>query len=363
MTRRLRQPACRPRPWARPARRPASWAWAQAGTSLPASSRPPFAPACATSTPRRIYEGGNAERTIGEVLERTRMRKDVYLVTKNGRGKVGGSRAYPTYLARLERQPRAAQDRLRRLLLPPRRRRPRDPVAQRSRRQGRVREAQEVGQDQVLRPELPRPPASRDRHRRRRVRLDRPDHDPVQLPDHECRRHPPRPRRGLQGQPRHRRDEDAGRRGQFREVDAAPKFNEFIEKGFKKQEAAIKTVFADERVHVVVSEMTNRDMLRENMAASRDHTLSLARPEAARRTPPGDLAISTATAAAIIASRPPAESPSPTSCATCATTRSTASASAPASSTRHSRPKPATSPPPTWPPPRPPAPTACRSSS
>ncbi len=29
------------------------------------------------------YEGGNAERVIGEVLERTKMRKDVYLVTKN----------------------------------------------------------------------------------------------------------------------------------------------------------------------------------------------------------------------------------------------------------------------------------------
>ena len=36
------------------------------------------------------YEGGNCEKTLGEVLERTKMRKDVYLVTKNSRGKVGG---------------------------------------------------------------------------------------------------------------------------------------------------------------------------------------------------------------------------------------------------------------------------------
>ena len=43
------------------------------------------------------YEGGNAERRIGEVLERTGLRKEVYLVTKNSRGKVGGSRAYPTF--------------------------------------------------------------------------------------------------------------------------------------------------------------------------------------------------------------------------------------------------------------------------
>ena len=60
------------------------------------------------------------------------------------------------------------------------------------------------------------------------------------------------------------------------------------DKGFKKQAAAIKTVFSDQRVHCVVSEMTNRDMLRENMAASRDHSLTLARPEAARGIPPGD---------------------------------------------------------------------------
>jgi uncharacterized protein len=43
---------------------------------------------------------------------------------------------------------------------------------------------------------------------------------------------------------------------------------EFKEKGFKKEQAAIKAVFSDERIQVVVSEMTNRDMLRENIAAT-----------------------------------------------------------------------------------------------
>jgi predicted aldo/keto reductase-like oxidoreductase len=66
-----------------------------------------------------------------------------------------------------------------------------------------------------------------------------------------------------------------GGAGHFREVDAAPKFNEFIEKGFKKQQAAIKTILADGRMQVVVSEMTNRDMLRENMAACQDGKISL----------------------------------------------------------------------------------------
>jgi uncharacterized protein len=41
-------------------------------------------------------------------------------------------------------------------------------------------------------------------------------------------------------------------------------------KGFKKETAAIKTVWMDDRMQVVVSEMTNRGDLRENIAASRD---------------------------------------------------------------------------------------------
>ena len=42
------------------------------------------------------------------------------------------------------------------------------------------------------------------------------------------------------------------------------------EKGFKKEVAAIKTVWMDERMQVVVSEMTTRSDLRENIAASKD---------------------------------------------------------------------------------------------
>ena len=40
-----------------------------------------------------------------------------------------------------------------------------------------------------------------------------------------------------------------------------------IEKGFSVPQAAIKAVLADERIQVVVSEMTNRDQLKENSAA------------------------------------------------------------------------------------------------
>jgi predicted aldo/keto reductase-like oxidoreductase len=60
-----------------------------------------------------------------------------------------------------------------------------------------------------------------------------------------------------------------GGAGSFKEVAPSPKYTQFIEKGFKPEMAAIKTVFTDERFHVVVSEMTNRDMLRDNTEATR----------------------------------------------------------------------------------------------
>jgi predicted aldo/keto reductase-like oxidoreductase len=62
-----------------------------------------------------------------------------------------------------------------------------------------------------------------------------------------------------------------GGAGHFQEQNAdrySPSFRSFVDKGFNPHQAAIKSVFADERIHAVVSEMTNRDMLRENMAAA-----------------------------------------------------------------------------------------------
>lgn len=53
-------------------------------------------------------------------------------------------------------------------------------------------------------------------------------------------------------------------------VNFPEKMKALREKGFKKEVAAIKTVWMDDRMQVVVSEMTNRGDLRENIAASRD---------------------------------------------------------------------------------------------
>jgi uncharacterized protein len=49
-----------------------------------------------------------------------------------------------------------------------------------------------------------------------------------------------------------------------------PRLSAAAEKGFNKHQAAIKAVFGDGRFQVVVSEMTNRDQLRDNMAAARE---------------------------------------------------------------------------------------------
>lgn len=45
---------------------------------------------------------------------------------------------------------------------------------------------------------------------------------------------------------------------------------EMVEKGFKREAAALKTVWQDGRMQVIVSEMTNRDQVRENVAASKE---------------------------------------------------------------------------------------------
>jgi len=53
-----------------------------------------------------------------------------------------------------------------------------------------------------------------------------------------------------------------------RDLARFPKLAAPVEKGFNKNQAAIKTVFGDERFQVVVSEMTNREMLKENIVTA-----------------------------------------------------------------------------------------------
>ena len=66
------------------------------------------------------YKNTVAEKVIGEVLERTNMRKDVYLVSKCNKYQRPGRRGAQGLRDSPRRQPRTAQDRPRRLLLHPR---------------------------------------------------------------------------------------------------------------------------------------------------------------------------------------------------------------------------------------------------
>jgi len=221
------------------------------------------------------YEGGNVEKTLGVVLERTKMRKDVYLVTKNSRGKVGGSRAFSTFEKRLT----ASLERLRTdyidcyylhgvdgreigLL--------RDPdvkaAFEKLKKSGKIRFCGLSCHDPRL-PEIVTAAAESGWM------------DQIMIQYNYRTMNTDAVRRALDAASKANLAivamKTQGGAGHFPEAAAAPQFKEFVDKGFKQQAAAIKTVFSDQRVHAVVSEMTNRDQLRENMASSRDHTVTM----------------------------------------------------------------------------------------
>jgi predicted aldo/keto reductase-like oxidoreductase len=219
------------------------------------------------------YERGKCERTLGEVLERTKMRKDVYLVTKTGR-KVGGPGAFKNY----EQHLNASLERLRTdyvdsyylhgvagpeipLL--------RDPDVQAAfeklKKSGKIRFCGLSCHDRRL-PEIVTAAAECGWL------------DQIMIQYNYRTMGSDDVRRALDAASQANLGivamKSQGGAGSFREGKDSPRFQEFLDKRFKKEQAAIKTVFTDHRIHLVVSEMTNRDMLRENIAAAIDHTLS-----------------------------------------------------------------------------------------
>jgi predicted aldo/keto reductase-like oxidoreductase len=221
------------------------------------------------------YEQGNCEITLGEVLERTKMRKDVYLVTKNGRGKVGGAGAFAAF----EKHLNASLKRLRTdyvdcyylhgvdgreipLLS--------DPYVkaafEKLKKSGKIRFCGLSCHDQKL-PQIVTAAAKNGWM------------DQIMIQYNYRTMNTDEVRRALDAAAKANLGivamKTQGGAGQFRESNASPKFKEFTDKNFKKEQAAIMTVFSDQRVHAVVSEMTNRDMLRENISSSRDHTVTL----------------------------------------------------------------------------------------
>jgi predicted aldo/keto reductase-like oxidoreductase len=221
------------------------------------------------------YEQGNAELTLGAVLERTKMRKDVYLVTKNSNSKIGGPGAFAAYEKRLN----ASLERLRTdyvdcyylhgvggreiALLS-------DPdvksAFEKLKKSVKIKFCGLSCHDRRL-PEIVTAAAENGWI------------DQIMIQYNYRTMGTDTVRRALDAAAKANLAivamKTQGGAGSFKEGSDAPKFKEFTDKGFKKQEAAIKTVFSDQRVHCVVSEMTNRDMLRQNMTSSRDHALTL----------------------------------------------------------------------------------------
>ena len=228
-----------------------------------------------------------AEKVLGDVLDRTKLRKDVYLVTKNAElSQEHGHRHCQDVRAASQRQPRAAQDRPRRLLLPARPGRQPDRAASRPgvkaafealKKQGkthfcglschdaRLPEILEAAVDcgwidQVMFKFNFRDVGGRDRHDDLQRAIDKAVKANLGL---------------------------IAMKTQGGAINFPDKMAELQAKGFKKEVAAVKTVWMDGRIHVAVSEMTTRSDLRENVAASGDQKLTRSRSEAAGGLPPG----------------------------------------------------------------------------
>ena len=223
------------------------------------------------------YENTKAEKVVGEVLDRTKFRKDVYLVTKNAGYRTakgaGAAKVFESHLndslerlrtdyvdcyyihgiaSTKEGDPKPAFDLLR------------DPGVKAAfealKKAGKIRfaglschdarlpeileVAAEVGWiDQVMIKYNFRDVGGKDRHDELNRAIDKASKANIGL---------------------------VAMKTQGGAVNFPDKMKALQEKGFKREVAAIKSVWMDGRMQVVVSEMTTRSDLRENIAASRD---------------------------------------------------------------------------------------------
>jgi len=209
------------------------------------------------------YENGNAEKVIGDVLERTKLRDDVYLVTKNSSFRENGDPGI------FERQLVKSLERLKTdhvdsyylhglagkqigML--------RDPAVKKAfedlKKAGKIRFAglschdAELPEILALAAEVGWVDQIMFKYNFRDV-----DHDKLQRSIDAASK----ANLGL-----------VAMKSQGGAANFPEKMKALQEKGFKKEVAAIKTIWQDERMQVVVSEMTTRSDLRENIAASKD---------------------------------------------------------------------------------------------
>jgi uncharacterized protein len=211
------------------------------------------------------YERGISEKTLGEVIERTKMRKDVYLVSKCSAYRGGGPEAAKTLEPHLD----SSLERLRtdyvdayylhglegrniKMLADP------DVKAafEKLKKSGKIRFCGLSCHDGKL-PEILEAAAEAGWLDQVMFKYNFRDvsHDALQRAVDKAAK----ANLGM-----------VAMKTQGGAASFPDKIKELQAKGFNKFAAAIKSVYNDDRMQVVVSEMTNRDQLQENMTATRD---------------------------------------------------------------------------------------------
>ncbi|WZO97714.1 aldo/keto reductase [Isosphaeraceae bacterium EP7] len=216
------------------------------------------------------YENGKSETTLGQVLERTGMRKDVYLVSKNGNYRQAKGDAV---LKNFEDHLNPTLERLKTDYVDayfihgiggPQVAMLRDPSVKAAfaamKKSGKIRFSGLSCHDALL-PEVLEAVAEAGWIDQVMIKYNFRDvggkdrHDELQRAIDKC----VKANVGL-----------VAMKTQGGAVNFPDKMKALQEKGFKKEVAAIKSVWMDDRMQVVVSEMVNRSDLRENVAASRE---------------------------------------------------------------------------------------------
>ncbi len=215
------------------------------------------------------YERGNAEKTIGTVLDRTGKRKEVYLVTKNNAyGRAKGDARAKTFATRLDASlARLKTDYVdcyymhgvdgRNIDVF------RDPAIAKAyetlKKSGKIQFAGFSCHDEML-PEIIEAAAEAGWVDQMMIQFNfrTMDGDTIRRALDKAAK----ANIGIVAM------KTQGGAEEFQPGEKDTRMNGLIDKGFKVHQAAIQAVFSDERIHTVVSEMTNFDQLRDNMAAA-----------------------------------------------------------------------------------------------
>ncbi|MFM1802141.1 MAG: hypothetical protein RJA81_1493 [Planctomycetota bacterium] len=213
------------------------------------------------------YENTNSEKVLGQVLERTKMRDKVYLVTKNSKGKVAGDDAPKVYRQRLDE----SLERLRTDYVdsyyihgvggPKELAHLSDPGVKKAfedlKKAGKIKFAGLSCHDALLVEFIN---AAVDCGWIDQIMLKYNFRDKVNADGLE---------KALDRAHKANIGLVAMKTQGGAEASYPDRHADYVQKGFKKEVAAIKTVWADPRISCVVSEMTTFSDLRENVAASK----------------------------------------------------------------------------------------------